>query len=146
MKQTCDKAAQRRRDPELLVVFRARVEADNERRRADARRQVRDVGRQVRRAALLAVSSKKKKYKNIQKNAKMQKNQSFSQASRTAFSATSPKHRPALDKQRDARVRCAGRLQRLERRQRAVDAVAVIAAATTFGLGGSSWVCKVVVG
>ena len=81
--------AQRRRDPELRVVFAARVETDDERRRAYARLQVLDVLRQVHAARLLR----------------------------------------ALDQHCHAAVRHALLLQRLERRDRTVNAVAVVAAA-----------------
>ena len=46
--------AQRRRDPQVVVVGAARVEADHEARRADALRERLDVGREVAAAALLA--------------------------------------------------------------------------------------------
>ena len=49
-----DEPAQRRRRPQLVVVAAARVEADDEARLADARREVLDVGGQVVAAALLA--------------------------------------------------------------------------------------------
>ena len=49
-----DRAAQRRRHPELVVVAAAGVEADHQARRADAVGQQIDVGGEIDRAALLA--------------------------------------------------------------------------------------------
>src|SRR6267143_4933758 len=49
-----DLPAQGRRAPELAVIAAARVEADDERRRADLRRERLEVGGQVEAAALLA--------------------------------------------------------------------------------------------
>ena len=47
-------AAQRRGAPELAVIAAARIEADDERRRADTRRELVEISRQVEAAALLA--------------------------------------------------------------------------------------------
>ena len=47
-------AAQRRGAPELAVIAAARIEADHERRRADTRRELVEISRQVEAAALLA--------------------------------------------------------------------------------------------
>ena len=49
-----DRAAQRRRHPQLLIVAASAVETDHETRRADARLQQVDVGGEIGRAALLA--------------------------------------------------------------------------------------------